>query len=66
MTARPALRTFRDLTRILRQAVDQAKLGYEFSQNSYSYGALSACLAAEAALAVLSDALAEDRDDSAA
>ena len=66
MTASPALRTFRDLRRILRSAVDQARLGYEFSPNSYSYGALSACLAAEAALAVLSDALAEDRDDSAA
>jgi len=64
MTARPALRTFRDLRRILGGAVDQAKLAYAFSPNSYS--ALSACLAAEVALDALSDALAEDRDDSAA
>jgi hypothetical protein len=60
MTADPALRTFRDLRRILRGAVDQAKLGYEFSPNSYSYGALNACLAAEQALSVLSDALSEE------
>lgn len=62
----PAMGALRDLAAHLRAAVDQAKLGYEFSPNSYSYGALSACLVAEAALAVLSDALAEDRDDSAA
>ena len=62
----PALRTLRDLRRILREAVDQAKLGYQFSPNSYSYRAMSACLAAEVALDVLGDALAEDRDDSAA
>jgi hypothetical protein len=57
MTASPALRTFRDLRRVLGEAVDQAKLAYEFSPNSYSYGALSACLAAEAALGVLADSL---------
>jgi hypothetical protein len=59
MTASPALRTFRDLRRILRSAVDQARLGYEFSPNSYSYGSLSACLAAEQALAVLHDDLSD-------
>jgi hypothetical protein len=57
MTAGPAIQTFRDLRRILRKAVDQAKVGYEFSPNSYSYGALSGCLAAEAALDVLRGAL---------
>jgi hypothetical protein len=60
MTASAALRTIRDMRRILGGAVDQAKLGYEFSPNSFSYGALSACLAAEQALAVLSDALSEE------
>jgi hypothetical protein len=59
VTASPALRTFRDLQRILREAVDQAKVGYEFSPSSYSYGALSACLAAEAALGVLAEELPE-------
>ena len=41
----------------LRSAVREAKLGYAFSPNSYSYGALSACLAAEAALGVLAASL---------
>jgi hypothetical protein len=36
-----------------RKAIDQAKLAYEFVPGSYTYGALSACLAAEQALAVL-------------
>jgi hypothetical protein len=57
MTASPALRTLRDLRRILGAAVSQAKLSYDFSSNSYSYGALSACLTAEAALTVLADSL---------
>jgi hypothetical protein len=57
MTANPALRTLRELRRILREAVDQAKLGHAFSPNSYSYRAMSACLAAEVALDALSDSL---------
>ena len=60
MTANPVLRTIRDMRRILGDAVDQAKLGYEFSPNSFSYSCLSSCLAAEQALAVLSDALSEE------
>jgi hypothetical protein len=44
----------------LRKAIEQAKLGYEFSPNSFSYSCLSSCLAAEQALAVLSDALSEE------
>jgi hypothetical protein len=45
------------LAAYLQEAIDQAKLGYEFSPNSYSYSALSSCLAAEAALGVLADSL---------
>jgi hypothetical protein len=67
MTERsPALRPLRNLRERNREALDQARLAYEFVPGSYTYGCLSACLAAEAALAVLFDALAEDRDDSAA
>jgi hypothetical protein len=61
MTASPVLRTIRDMRRILGDAVDQAKLGYDFSPNSYSYGAMSSCLAAEAALDVLREALEADQ-----
>jgi hypothetical protein len=59
MTVGPGLRAFRDLRRILGDAVDRAKLGYEFSPNSYSFGALSACLAAEKAVDVLRDHLSD-------
>lgn len=34
----------------IRVAVQQAKLAYEFSAGSYTFGALSACLAAADAL----------------
>jgi hypothetical protein len=57
MTANPTLRAYRNLRRILQGAVGHAKLGYDFSPNSYSYGALSACLAAEQTLDVLREAL---------
>jgi hypothetical protein len=66
MTASPALRAIGDMRHILRDAVDQAKLGYEFSPNSYSFGALSACLAAEKAVDVLSGALGSDSGEDAA
>ena len=59
MTASPALRTFRDLSRKVREAIDQAKLGYEFAPNGYTYSCLSACLAAERALEVLRQALVD-------
>jgi hypothetical protein len=65
MTASPALRAIGDMRHILRDAVAQAKLGYEFSPNSYSHSCFSACLAAEAALSVLSDALAIADEDAA-
>ena len=41
----------------LRKAIAEAKAAYEFVPNSYTYGALNAFLAAEAALAVLADSL---------
>jgi hypothetical protein len=59
MTANPASRVLGDMRRILRDAVDQANLGYEFSPNSYSFGALSACLAVEKAVDVLRDHLSD-------
>jgi hypothetical protein len=46
-----------------RKAIDQAKLAYAYVPNSYTYGVLSACLAVEAALAVLSDALSKEGHD---
>jgi hypothetical protein len=57
MTSSPASRALRTLGQEIREARDQAKLGYEFSPNSYSYGALRACLAAEQAFDVLREAL---------
>ena len=59
MTADPTLQAYRALCVHVSQALDQAKLAYEFSPNSYSYGALSACLAAEQALGVLCANLAD-------
>ena len=54
---RPTLRACRNLKENIRKAIAEAKAAYEFVPNSYSYGALNACLAAEAALAVLADSL---------
>jgi hypothetical protein len=44
----------------IREAVRQSRLAYEFSPNSYTYGSLSACLAAENALDVIRAYLSED------
>ena len=41
----------------LRKAIAEAKAAYAFAPNSYTYSCLGACLAAEAALAVLADSL---------
>ena len=41
----------------LRKAIEQAKLAYQFNPGSYTYGAMSACMAAEKALDVLREAL---------
>jgi hypothetical protein len=43
-----------------RKAVTAAKTAYEFVPNSFTYGCLSACLAAEQALGVLREALETD------
>jgi hypothetical protein len=39
----------------IQTAVEQARLACEFVPNSYTYGAMSACMAAEQALEVLRD-----------
>jgi hypothetical protein len=44
----------------IKKAIAEAKAAYQFVPNTYTFGALSACLAAEQALAVLSDALSEE------
>jgi hypothetical protein len=41
---------FRKLEAVIREAVAESKLAYEFSANSYSFSAMSACIAAERAL----------------
>ena len=40
-----------------RRAIAEAKAAYAFVPNSFTYSCLSACLAAEQALAVLADGL---------
>ena len=40
-----------------RKAIAAAKTAYDFVPNSFTYGCLSACLAAEQALRVLQEAL---------
>lgn len=52
-TTKAAGRTQADI----QTAVEQARLAYEFVPNSFPYSCLSACLAAEQALAVLADGL---------
>ncbi|MGY2907034.1 hypothetical protein [Bradyrhizobium sp. URHC0002] len=46
-------------TAALKRAVAEARLAYQFSQSSYTSGCLSACLAAEQAVAVLHAVLEE-------
>ena len=50
------------LAAYLREAVTQARLGYEYAPNSYSYAAFQACLGAEQALDALRAALAAEYD----
>jgi hypothetical protein len=54
VTATPINRALSRAAAELREAVSQARLAYEFSPNSYTYGGLNACIAAQEALAVLS------------
>jgi hypothetical protein len=51
------LRSFRKLDAAVREAVAESKLANEFNANSYSFSAMSACIAAKRALELLRDAL---------
>jgi hypothetical protein len=48
----------------VRTAVEQARVAYEFVPNTYTYGCLSACLAAEHALGVLSGHMSDHFESS--
>jgi hypothetical protein len=52
-TAKAAARVKAELVK----ALGEAKLAYDFVPNSFTYSSLNACLAAEAALDVLREAL---------
>ena len=54
------LRALRGIETAIRTAVAEARAGYEFSANSYSFAAMSACFAAERALDDLRAALAHE------
>jgi hypothetical protein len=51
------LRCFRKLEAVLREAIAESRLAYEFTANSYSFGCMNACIAAERALEDLRAAL---------
>jgi hypothetical protein len=53
------LRPFRKLETALREAVTESKLAYDFGASTYTFSTLNACIAAERALDVLRDALAD-------
>ena len=57
------LRALRGLELSIREAVAESRLAYEFTANSYSFGCMNACLAADVALARLEDALTELVDE---
>ncbi|MET4345587.1 hypothetical protein ABIC08_006890 [Bradyrhizobium sp. RT9b] len=59
MTSSPE-RALTSLDNAIREAVRQSRLAYEFRPNSYTRGSLSACLAAENALDVLTSNLSDD------
>jgi hypothetical protein len=51
MTEHPrTLRAVRGLSAALREATEESKLAYEFSANSYTFAAMTACLSAERTL----------------
>jgi hypothetical protein len=62
MTSSPQ-RALTALDKGIREAVRQSRLAYEFSPNSYTYGSLNACLAAENALGVIRAYLSEGKHD---
>jgi hypothetical protein len=45
------------LVAYLREATEESRLAYEFSANSYTFSAMSACIAAEQALECLREKL---------
>jgi hypothetical protein len=53
-------RALASLDNAIREAVRQSRLAYEFVPDSYTYGSLNACLAAENALDVIRAYLSED------
>jgi hypothetical protein len=57
--ASPTLRSLRKLEAVIREAIAETKLAYDFSANSYTFSAMNACIAAERALENLRAALAE-------
>jgi hypothetical protein len=54
------LRALRGLETVIRRAVTESRAGYEFSANSHTFAAMSACFAAEHALDDLRAALAAE------
>jgi hypothetical protein len=62
MTSGPQ-RALASLENAIHEAAKQSRLAYEFSPNSYTYGSLSACLAAQNALDVIRSYLGEDKHD---
>jgi hypothetical protein len=61
-----ALRLCQQTQARVREAVEQARLAYEFAANSYTFAAMNACVAAEQALEVLRAALGDEFADQAA
>ena len=53
------LRSFRKLDATVREAVAESKLAYGLGASTYTFSAMNACIAAERALEVLRDALAD-------
>jgi len=53
------LRSFRNLDAAIREAVAESKLAYGLRASTYTFSAMNACIAAERALEVLRDALAD-------
>ena len=53
-------RALASLDKAIGEAVRQSRLAYEFVPDSYTYGSLNACLAAQNALDVIRAHLSED------
>jgi hypothetical protein len=57
---------FRQLEAILREATAESRVAYEFNATSYTFSAMTGCVAAERALEVLRQALGDEFSDQAA